>query len=69
MTAKKVSDIVRLGPVIPVLAFDSGSESHMSFLPRAGVMWAGPHWVPLDAPSVRSSSIARRAAGRAKSSR
>ena len=33
-----------------VLAFDSGSESGLSFLPRAGVMWAGPRWVPLDAP-------------------
>jgi uncharacterized cupin superfamily protein len=33
-----------------VLAFDSGSESGFSFLPRAGVMWAGPRWVPLDAP-------------------
>ena len=26
MTAKKVSDIVRLGPVIPVLAFDSAEQ-------------------------------------------
>jgi uncharacterized cupin superfamily protein len=35
---------------LTVLAFDSGSESNLSFLPRAGVMWAGPRWVPLDAP-------------------
>jgi uncharacterized cupin superfamily protein len=35
---------------LTVLAFDSGSESNFSFLPRAGVMWAGPRWVPLDAP-------------------
>lgn len=33
-----------------LLAFGSGSESHLSFLPRAGVMWAGPRWVPLDGP-------------------
>ena len=35
---------------LTVLAFDSGSESNLSFLPRAGVMWAGPRWVPLDGP-------------------
>ena len=35
---------------LTVLAFDSGSESNLTFLPRAGVMWAGPRWVPLDAP-------------------
>jgi uncharacterized cupin superfamily protein len=35
---------------LTLLAFDSGSESQLSFLPRAGVMWAGPRWVPLDGP-------------------
>ena len=35
---------------LTLLAFDSGSESNLSFLPRAGVMWAGPRWVPLDGP-------------------
>ena len=35
---------------LTLLAFDSGSESNLSFLPRAGVMWAGPRWVPLDSP-------------------
>lgn len=35
---------------LTVLAFDSGSASGITFLPRAGVMWAGPRWVPLDAP-------------------
>jgi uncharacterized cupin superfamily protein len=35
---------------LTILAFDSGSESGLTFLPRAGVMWAGPRWVPLDAP-------------------
>jgi len=33
-----------------LLAFGSGSESGLTFLPRAGVMWAGPRWVPLDSP-------------------
>jgi uncharacterized cupin superfamily protein len=35
---------------LTLLAFDSGSDSQLSFLPRAGVMWAGPRWVPLDGP-------------------
>ena len=35
---------------LTLLAFDSGSNSHLTFLPRAGVMWAGPRWVPLDGP-------------------
>jgi uncharacterized cupin superfamily protein len=35
---------------LELLAFGSGSETSLSYLPRAGVMWAGPHWVPLDSP-------------------
>ena len=35
---------------LTVLAFDSGSESNLTFLPRAKVMWAGPRWVPVDGP-------------------
>ena len=35
---------------LELLAFGSGSETSLTFLPRAGVMWAGPRWVPLDAP-------------------
>jgi uncharacterized cupin superfamily protein len=35
---------------LTVLAFDSGSESNLTFLPRAKAMWAGPHWVPVDGP-------------------
>jgi uncharacterized cupin superfamily protein len=34
---------------LELLAFGSGSETHLTWLPRAGVMWAGPRWVPLDA--------------------
>lgn len=33
-----------------LLAFGSGSDTSLTFLPRAGVMWSGPRWVPLDAP-------------------
>jgi 2-dehydro-3-deoxyphosphogluconate aldolase/(4S)-4-hydroxy-2-oxoglutarate aldolase len=37
MTAKTVSDIVRLGPVIPVLAFDSVEQGeHVSRALHAG---------------------------------
>jgi uncharacterized cupin superfamily protein len=36
---------------LTLLAFDSGSESSLAFLPRAGMMWAGPRWVPLDRPN------------------
>lgn len=32
---------------LELLAFDSGSDSHLTFLPRADVMWAGPRWLPL----------------------
>jgi uncharacterized cupin superfamily protein len=35
---------------LTVLAFDSGSESNLTFLPRAKMMWAGPRWVPVDGP-------------------
>jgi uncharacterized cupin superfamily protein len=33
-----------------LLAFASGTDTSLTWLPRAGVMWAGPRWVPLDAP-------------------
>ena len=35
---------------LELLAFASGSDTSITFLPRAGVMWCGPRWVPLDAP-------------------
>jgi uncharacterized cupin superfamily protein len=35
---------------LELLAFDSGSETSITYLPRAGVMWCGPRWVPVDAP-------------------
>jgi len=33
-----------------LLAFASGTDTSLTLLPRAGVMWAGPRWVPVDAP-------------------
>jgi uncharacterized cupin superfamily protein len=35
---------------LDVVAFAEGSDTHLTWLPRAGVMWAGPHWLPADAP-------------------
>ena len=34
-----------------VLAFGSGSDSALTYLPRARAMWAGPRWIPPDGPS------------------
>jgi uncharacterized cupin superfamily protein len=33
-----------------LLAFGSGSDTSITWLPRAQVMWCGPHWVPVDSP-------------------
>jgi uncharacterized cupin superfamily protein len=35
---------------LELLAFASGSDTSITFLPRARVMWCGPRWVPLDSP-------------------
>ena len=35
---------------LEVLAFGNGSDTDITYLPRAKVMWCGPRWVPLDAP-------------------
>lgn len=35
---------------LELLAFGSGSHTHLTWLPRAQVMWAGPRWVPVDSP-------------------
>jgi uncharacterized cupin superfamily protein len=34
-----------------VLAFGSGSDTGLTYLPRAKAMWAGPRWIPVDGPS------------------
>jgi uncharacterized cupin superfamily protein len=35
---------------LELIAFSSGTDTGLTWLPRAGVMWAGPRWVPVDAP-------------------
>lgn len=36
---------------LDVLAFGSGSDTGMTWLPRARAWWMGPHWLPDDAPN------------------
>jgi len=36
---------------IDVLAFSSGSDTALTWLPRAGAWWMLPHWLPSDGPS------------------
>jgi uncharacterized cupin superfamily protein len=42
--------IVGAGDGLDVLAFGSGSDTGLTWLPRAGTFWAGPHWIPHDGP-------------------
>jgi uncharacterized cupin superfamily protein len=37
-------------PGLELLAFGSGSDTSITYLPRARVMWCGPRWVPVDSP-------------------
>ncbi len=35
---------------LELLAFSSGTDTSLTYLPRARVMWCGPRWIPVDAP-------------------
>ena len=35
---------------LELIAFGNGSDTSITYLPRAGTMWCGPRWVPVDAP-------------------
>ena len=35
---------------LELLAFASGTDTSVTYLPRAKTMWCGPRWVPVDAP-------------------
>jgi uncharacterized cupin superfamily protein len=35
---------------LELLAFASGSDTSITYLPRAKAMWCGPRWVPLNSP-------------------
>ena len=43
--------IVGAGDGLDVLAFASGSDTGLTWLPRAQAFWAGPHWIPPGGPS------------------
>lgn len=43
--------IVAGGAGLDVLAFATGSETGMTWLPRAQTWWMGPHWIPHDGPN------------------
>ena len=43
---------------LDVLAFASGSDTGLTFLPRPGVFWAGRHWIPADGPHPFDAEVA-----------
>ncbi|TMK99094.1 MAG: cupin domain-containing protein [Actinobacteria bacterium] len=43
--------IVAGGSGLDVLAFGSGSDARMVWLPRANAWWMGPRWLPSDGPN------------------
>jgi quercetin dioxygenase-like cupin family protein len=43
--------IVGAGDGLDVLAFGCGSPTGLTWLPRAGAWWNGPHWLPQDGPN------------------
>ncbi|HYF26736.1 MAG TPA: cupin domain-containing protein, partial [Baekduia sp.] len=43
---------------LDVLVFGEGSRTSLTHLPRAGVMWVAPHWVPPDGPHPFEAEIA-----------
>ena len=43
--------IVGAGDGLDVLAFSGGSDTGLTWLPRAQAWWNGPHWLPHDGPN------------------
>ena len=43
--------ILGAGDGLDVLAFSGGSDTGLTWLPRARAGWNGPHWLPHDGPS------------------
>jgi uncharacterized cupin superfamily protein len=43
--------IIGAGDGLDVLAFSRGSDTGLTWLPRARAWWNGPHWLPHDGPS------------------
>jgi uncharacterized cupin superfamily protein len=43
--------IIGTGAGLDVLAFSGGSDTGLTWLPRARAWWNGPHWLPHDGPN------------------
>ncbi len=43
---------------LDVLAFAEGSDTGITYLPRCGVFWLGPRWVPADGPHPFKAELA-----------
>jgi uncharacterized cupin superfamily protein len=43
---------------LDVLAFGTGSDTGMTWLPRAQAWWMGPHWIPHDGPNPFAAEAA-----------
>jgi uncharacterized cupin superfamily protein len=43
--------ILGAGDGVDVLAFSGGSDTGLTWLPRARAWWNGPHWLPNDGPN------------------
>ena len=50
--------IVGAGEGLDVLAFASGSDTGVTWLPRAGAMWLDPRWLPFDGPDPFAAEAA-----------
>ena len=50
--------IVGAGDGLDVLAFSGGSDTGLTWLPRAQAWWNGPHWLPHDGPNPFASEEA-----------
>jgi uncharacterized cupin superfamily protein len=50
--------IVGAGDGLDVLVFASGSDTNLTWLPRAQTFWAGPHWIPHDGASPFAAEAA-----------
>lgn len=43
---------------LDLLAFSSGSMTHLTWLPRPNAFWAGPRWIPADGPNPFKAEVA-----------
>ena len=50
--------IIADGDGLDVLAFSSGTDTNLTWLPRASAWWLGPRWLPSDGPDPRELEAA-----------